>query len=133
MLFRSIRPADAQVLAEYVDDAAELLEKTQDELRRYPRLGPPGASRIAKACERAGFPLGCVAPISGHEKLRATLGPHRWADSRTWREDHDGADPGTWSEEAKTAPDIPTWAVVALRKWERERRPVLVAVNGGRS
>ena len=49
-----IRSADAQVLVEYVDDAAELLALTYEEIRRFPRLGPPGASRIAKACERAG-------------------------------------------------------------------------------
>ena len=127
-----IRSADAQVLVEYVDDAAELLALTYEEIRRYPRLGPPGAARIAKACERAGYPLGCVAPVSEHERTRRALGlPFTWSDSRTWPEDHDGARPETWCREAWTAPDMPVWARVEGAKWRRETSPVLRVVSNG--
>ena len=125
-----IRPADAQVLAEYVDDVAELLEKTTEEIRRYPRLGPPGAARIAKACERAGFPLGCVEPVSEREKARIAAGlPFSWRDSSTWPESHSHADPGTWTEEARRT--CPPDMLGTLRAWQRGQGPVLRVVGGG--
>jgi hypothetical protein len=70
-----IRPSDAAIIAEYCDGPADLLMRSQAEVSRWRGLGDPGGERIAKACARAGFPLGCVADTRVREEPRARGSP----------------------------------------------------------
>jgi hypothetical protein len=66
-----IRPSDVVIIAEYCDTPAELLMRSQAEISRWRGFGDPGGERVAKACARAKFPLGCVEDTRSKPEPRA--------------------------------------------------------------
>jgi hypothetical protein len=73
-----------------VDTVADLLWRSQDEVRLLPRMGPDRARAVARRCADAGFPLGCVArptdampgtpPGQAPRPTRGTLASELFAD-----------------------------------------------------
>ena len=66
-----IRPSDVQVISEYCDTVSELLMRSQAEISRWKGLGDPGGERVAIACRRRGFPLGCVPDARARDAPQA--------------------------------------------------------------
>lgn len=59
------------LLAAHIDEPAELLRATVDEIRYDFGLGPSRTHAVQVACARAGYPLGCVADTRQPRQERA--------------------------------------------------------------
>jgi hypothetical protein len=70
-----IRAADVQVIAQYCDSVPDLLMRSKAEISRWKGLGDPGGDRVATACRRAGFPLGCVPDTRPPREVRPGAPP----------------------------------------------------------
>jgi hypothetical protein len=84
-----LRPMDLGVIAEYCDTPEDLLCRTQAEISRWRGLGDPGGERVAKACSRAGWPLGSVPrPAATNAPSRGETAPvpaeDPWSELTQW-------------------------------------------------